>query len=144
MRRAVEGVPEPVFQKGARVTNPDGTPATVTRYSDRLLERLLESRMPERWSPKRQIEHSGSVTHSHGVAVISIGDIDALSGDERRALAGILKRIKAARGEPIDVEFVEVDGDEPAALPAPTREPATVLSEADTAELARITGGDQE
>lgn len=44
-RRAVEGWDEPVFQGGKQVLSPDGTPAIVHKYSDRLLEVLLRGRI---------------------------------------------------------------------------------------------------
>jgi hypothetical protein len=44
-RRAVDGVPEPVFQHGKQV-------GTIQRYSDQLLMCLLRARAPERYRDK--------------------------------------------------------------------------------------------
>ena len=45
-RRAIAGVEEPVFYKGAVCGH-------ITRYSDRLLERLAQARMPEEYGTHR-------------------------------------------------------------------------------------------
>src|SRR5688572_7648171 len=50
-RRAIEGVPEPVFHQGKCV-------GTVRKFSDVLLIFLAKSRMPE-FRDKQAIEHSG-------------------------------------------------------------------------------------
>lgn len=50
-RRGVEGVDEPVYQGGKKV-------GTVRKYSDRLLEKLLEARCAEH-RPKSLLELSG-------------------------------------------------------------------------------------
>lgn len=50
IRRAVEGVKEPVFYKGQKV-------AAVTRYSDTLLIFLLKGLKPERYKDRH--EHTG-------------------------------------------------------------------------------------
>lgn len=54
LRRAVEGVVEPVVSAGEHVTD-------VRRYSDRLLEFLLKARRPDRFSERHRIEHRGAV-----------------------------------------------------------------------------------
>ena len=54
-RRAVEGIKTPVIQKGIQAVLATGEPAFVQNYSDRLLERLLEARMPEKWAQKKHL-----------------------------------------------------------------------------------------
>lgn len=62
LRRAVDGVEEPVFQKGARVLDADGTPATIRRYSDTLALATLKARRPERWKDRNETELKGRLT----------------------------------------------------------------------------------
>lgn len=52
LRRAVEGVRKPVFQRGNVVGH-------VQEYSDRLLEILLRSRRPEKYRERYDHSHSG-------------------------------------------------------------------------------------
>lgn len=58
LRRAVEGIDEPVFYKGEQV-------ATVKKYSDRLLELAIKSKKPE-YRDKSQL----SVAMSGGVLIV--------------------------------------------------------------------------
>lgn len=101
VRRAVEGVERGVFQKGTRAVDHDGKPATVTEYSDRLLEVLMRSRI-SRYSEKRQVE----VNVNHGVQRLSLSpsDLLALSPNDRAALMHILEQIARNRGECEEVE----------------------------------------
>ncbi len=146
-KRAVEGVPEAVFQKGQQAVDSQGRPAIVTRYSDNLLLRLLEKRDPESWSQHRQIAHSGSIGRvpAGAVAVIALEDVEALSADQRRQLAAVLRSIQAFRrqrdgeagdGEVIDVDFEEVG--EAGMLPPPGDVPMAHLSEADVVALEEV------
>ncbi len=57
-RRAVIGVDEPVIHKGQLAVGPDGTPLTIRRYSDRLLELLLRGRRKSVYSTR--IEQTGA------------------------------------------------------------------------------------
>lgn len=54
-RRAVDGVPEPVFHQGKKC-------GTVKKYSDRMLEILLKGHRPEKFREKVDMNHSGRVT----------------------------------------------------------------------------------
>lgn len=63
VRRAVEGVTEPVFQGGMHVGDRQV-------YSDRLLEQQLKARVPE-FRDKVGIEHSGGVSVTAGVLVVA-------------------------------------------------------------------------
>lgn len=117
--RAVEGVPEPVFQKGIQAKDADGNPAFIRRYSDPLLLRLLERRQPNEWTPNRRIEHSGSIDHgaSAGFATITAGDLECLSARQQQNLAEVLRAIKKHRGG--ESEVIDITPVEPvAALPA--------------------------
>lgn len=55
VRRAVEGVDEPVFHAGQEV-------GAVRRYSDRLLEFLLRARRPEKFRDNHRHEVAGEAT----------------------------------------------------------------------------------
>lgn len=96
-RRAVEGTPRGVFQKGERVMDHDGQPATEQQYSDRLLEVLLRSRLSDRYGDKKQIEVRGRVDVRS--VTLSIADLQALSPEQRGQLARIMERIAIVRGE---------------------------------------------
>jgi hypothetical protein len=54
IRRAVEGVDEPVFQGGELVGH-------VRKYSDTLLARLLDAHKPEKYRQRSEVKHTGSV-----------------------------------------------------------------------------------
>ncbi|MEO2091324.1 MAG: terminase [Gemmataceae bacterium] len=86
-RRAVDGVPTPVFHAGVQV-------GTVTRYSDALLARLLQAYRPGRFGDRRRDEAVGSVVvqvataPSAGELAITAADIEAarrLLGQHQRA-----------------------------------------------------------
>ena len=62
MRRAVEGVPEPVFHKGEIVGH-------ITKYSDTLLTKLLTGRRPDVYGDKKQI-----IGANNGPVVIEVRD----------------------------------------------------------------------
>jgi hypothetical protein len=93
----VEGVPHGVFQKGARVIDHDGQPATERQYSDRLLEVLIRSRLSERYGDKKQIELKGRIDVRS--VTLSLSDLGMLSVQQRTQLAAIMERIAIARGE---------------------------------------------
>lgn len=54
LRRAAEGVVEPVFQGGRMV-------GSIRRFSDTLLIFGLKGSMPEKYSERQKVEHSGAV-----------------------------------------------------------------------------------
>lgn len=62
IRRAREGVPEPVFYKGKKLR------ATVTKYSDTLLIFLLKGARPDKYRDNAKIEHTGRIGLEHLVA----------------------------------------------------------------------------
>lgn len=79
-RRAKEGVEEPVY--GSLGTGQGtGEVGTVRRYSDRLLERLLEAWWPERYA--RRVEVKGDFDHRHTIR----SEIDAELEQLNRELA---------------------------------------------------------
>ena len=53
-RRGLEGYEEPVYYQGEEV-------GSVTRYSDRLLEKFAKANMPERYSDKAQVDMNHTV-----------------------------------------------------------------------------------
>lgn len=155
--RAVEGINEPVFQRGQQAKDADGKPAFITRYSDRLLERLLEARMPHRWAQHRKVEYSGSVGHGNAVAALSLSDVEYLNVEQRQALANILRTIQDGRrrsgddAEVVDAEWSEVEEAEGADQGEPEALSARGLSDdrlramrdmdpSEAAELASILG----
>ncbi len=54
IRRAVEGVDEPVYQGGELVGH-------VRKYSDTLLARLLDAHKPDKYRQRSEVKHTGSV-----------------------------------------------------------------------------------
>lgn len=68
-RRAHDGVEKAVYYQGEVVGH-------VTEYSDRLLERLLEARRPERFRGNVKVEHSGAVTQNHRIDLARLSDED--------------------------------------------------------------------
>lgn len=118
MRRAFHGVEKGVFQKGQRVIDFDGNPAVERIYSDRLLERLLEARAPDRWSQHRKVHHSGEIGRGDGASLqLSPGDLAHLSPEQREQLADILRAVAVGRGE-MEAEELESQPDRES-LPAP-------------------------
>ena len=82
-RRGVEGWDEPVYQKGMRVIDHDGSPASIRRYSDNLLLTRAKAMMPEKYADRSKIEHSGVVNHDVRALTISPADLIALNSAER-------------------------------------------------------------
>lgn len=54
-RRAVEGTIEPQFYQGEMITDVEGNPAGVRRYSDTLLKFLLTHCKPKKFNPGAKI-----------------------------------------------------------------------------------------
>ncbi len=117
-RRAVEGCEKGIFQKGQRVMDHDGQPATEKQYSDRLMELLLRARFPSQFIERRAIEHSGQVDHSVRGLLITGTDLLALGTADRENLSVILQKIADHRGE----------------FPAPLEPPMNQIQEAEFEE----------
>jgi hypothetical protein len=145
-RRGQEGYLEPVYQKGERVfePGPDGKmmPASVRRYSDVLLLRRAAALMPDKYSERKQIEHSGVVAHAQ--MQISPQDIAHLSPAQRDSLADILKTLADARGERDDESqeprMIDVTPTNPQ-IPSVTPEPTPPNAVNDSSRNRR--GGEQ-
>lgn len=91
-RRAVDGVPEPVYYMGARVKEKDGKNAVVLKYSDRMLELLLKRHIPEfrdRSTVDSTVEHKGA---------IALSDLSELPKADRDQLRPLLERALERRG----------------------------------------------
>jgi len=91
-RRAVEGVPEPVYYQGARVKEKDGREAVVLKYSDRMLELLLKRHIPEfrdRTTVDQTVKHEGRV---------ELADLKQLPRDDRQVLRELLLKAEERRG----------------------------------------------
>ena len=94
-RRAIEGTERGVFQKGERVIDHDGKPATHNEYSDRILELLLKARFPSEFIERKAIE---TVSRPTGWTVTG-ADLACLSQEQTRQLQNIMATIRVARGE---------------------------------------------
>lgn len=102
VRRAVHGVARPIVQGGKIVmytrTDEDGkkieVPLTSLEYSDRLLELLLRSRMPEKFGNKLQLEANVNT----GVLLLESEAIDVEAFEVEMAAAEE-KRIKQLEDE---------------------------------------------
>lgn len=70
IRRAAEGVVEPVVSAGKHVTD-------VRRYSDQLLQFMLRARKPEVYSEKTRHEHTGA-----NGGPITFADLAATVGED--------------------------------------------------------------
>ena len=82
--------------------------------------------MPDKYNEKKQVQHSGTITHgTAGHLQITSQDLIALNSEQRTALTGILKVIQNARRE-----------DD--AVPALTYEPTEVLD----ADFEEVDDGD--
>jgi hypothetical protein len=55
LRRAVEGVDEPVFTPKGELAG------TVRKYSDTLLALLLKAHLPEKFRERSEVKHSGTI-----------------------------------------------------------------------------------
>lgn len=107
-RRAVHGSKRGIFQKGVRVVDHDGEPASETVYSDRLLELILKARFPNDFVERRQVEHVKSASGWQ----ITGEDLHALNDRQTEALQDIMATVMEARGEierdPV-MEAAEID-----------------------------------
>jgi len=122
-RRAIEGIEEPIFQKGERASDgvdADGRPgrASVTRHDNKLLLRLAAKLDPENWGPQDQNVNHQVTVHSTGRALVNFGmrDLEYLDGEQRAQLTRLMVVIQNGRekgGVVIDggeVELLEFDG----------------------------------
>ena len=77
MRRARDGVEEPVFYLGQEV-------GTVRKYSDTLAMFLLKARKPETYVDKTQVEHSGPKGGPIETKSTAASEVEKLIGDIAR------------------------------------------------------------
>jgi hypothetical protein len=80
LRRAVEGVAKPVYQKGELVGH-------VREFSDTLLIFMLKARKPEVYRENVRVEHSGGLNNR---TVVEIPDDEERRSEVARILAGAL------------------------------------------------------
>lgn len=91
-RRGVEGVSEPVWYRGVRAhdgVNPDTNepiPATVQKYSDKMLELLLKRHIPE-FRDRVTVDQNTSIK---GGLAVGLADLDDLSPAGRAKLRELL------------------------------------------------------
>jgi hypothetical protein len=78
-RRAVDGVPEPLFSVGKVVRDDDGQPLAIRRYSDTLLVTLLKARRPERFKDRSVVEHDISDRVADRLEAARLRALDALT-----------------------------------------------------------------
>ena len=106
MRRGQEGYTDNVYQKGEQVFNRDGTPAVVHKFSDNLLLARARALMPDKYSEKKSVHHSGHISHgTAGHLTIATADLRALNASERKQLTSILGTIQEARGDTKALEY---------------------------------------
>lgn len=60
--RAIDGWEEPVYYEGLQV-------GTKRKYSDTLLKDLAQAVMPQVFSDKKEVRHTGSIEHKHQIQV---------------------------------------------------------------------------
>lgn len=118
-RRSVEGVAEPVFQKGERAVDFDGTPATVRKYSDSLLALRARAVLKGDYIDRKQVDVNVRVNSPGAMWTISAEDIACLDAGEKDQLKGIINKVRDHRRAL-------------AALPAPAAEQ---IEDADYAEV---------
>ena len=94
-RRAIEGVDEPVFNRGVQVRDADGEPAVVKRYSDRLLELHAKKTDPS-YRDHTVVEQTNLNVDA------AFEDLEKLS-PEKRALVRRLLEDEEDDGPPSDV-----------------------------------------
>ncbi len=82
-RRGVTGVEEPVFYQGDEI-------AQVTKYSDRMLELLAKSHIPE------LRDRSTVDSNVKSDVTVSLSDLSELDGSEREVLRDMLERRREA------------------------------------------------
>jgi hypothetical protein len=97
-RRAVQGTLEPVYYRGQRAQEPDGTPAAVRKYSDAIMLRLLEVLDP-RFRPRS--------VHEVRPAQVEPQDLDALSPEARAKLDELVRILQAASPQALLSEGVD-------------------------------------
>ena len=102
-RRGHDGWEEPVYQRGAPVLNLDGTPATIRRYSDKLLLALVKASLPEAFGDQRRHMHTHSFKGLSGFTLLR-QDVAALSDQQQGQLKGIIQTIKASRAELVNAD----------------------------------------
>ncbi len=86
VRRAVEGVQRPIFQKGELVGH-------EPVYSDHLLLRLAQRLDPSSWTDRQKVEHSGRVEHAAVMLQVTAGDILLLPEEKQEVLVTLLSEI---------------------------------------------------
>jgi len=82
-RRAVEGVKEPVFQKGVCV-------GYIQRFSDKLLEFLMRGALPKKYKTVIQQERKEDHQHTHTHKL----DIGSLNDDEQRKVKELFRKAR--------------------------------------------------
>ncbi|MPY73085.1 MAG: hypothetical protein GEU87_02390 [Alphaproteobacteria bacterium] len=123
-RRGQDGWLDPVFGKGERVYQIDPetgkqVPATIRRYDSNLLLARARALMPEKYSERKQLEISGSVTHVG--CLITPQDVAQLSPDLQASLASVLRQLAINRGESDEHELPMIDVTPEPAKPEPLK-----------------------
>lgn len=110
----MDGVPEPVIQRGEWVRDPEsGEKLVIKKYSDQVLLRLMSAHRPTLYSERRKIEgtieHTGTVDHAHRIEF----DATRLSAEQKLQLAELI-RLGTPDPEREDPTLIEVlpDGSE--------------------------------
>lgn len=97
--RAIDGIETPVFQKGTRATDHDGSPASITSHDNKLLLRLAAKLDPENWGVETQKHDHRITVHSTGRALCQFGmkDLEYLDLEQKAQLTRIMVVIQNGR-----------------------------------------------
>jgi hypothetical protein len=89
-RRALKGVPEPVYQKGEKV-------GTITRYSDTLLIFLLKGMRPEKY--RERLDHNLHGPGNGPIRHINEPDLSAFSDEELELYESLTAKLANPRSD---------------------------------------------
>ena len=100
-KRAINGTETPVFQKGERAVDHDGSPASITSHDNKLLLRLAAKLDPENWGLQEQRHDHRVTVHSTGRALVNFGmqDLEYLAVDRNHDGFYTIKRRASTRFE---------------------------------------------
>jgi len=118
-RRAIDGIETPVFQKGERAVDHDGSPASITSHDNKLLLRLAAKLDPANWGLQEQRHDHRITVHSTARALVNFGmrDLEYLDHEQREQLTRIMVVIQNGREQAgmavEDAEFQMIEADVP-------------------------------
>jgi len=116
-RRGVKGWDEPVYQKGERALDHDGSPASIRKYSDFLLIARARALMPEKYGNKTTVDVNHNISHQHLVLTLHPSDLLYLDEHERVTLHRYMTKIRNGKKR----EALGEAGDDVRPLPNPAK-----------------------